>query len=104
MGTVIEEGVRCGKPNCRCARGHLHGTYAYLYYRKFENGAWKLKKQYIPRSKVKTVKREISEAKKREKRLIKGSWTNLSLLMATDGFTNGRISGEQYLERLNEIA
>ena len=25
--------VRCGKPSCRCARGHLHGPYWYAYWR-----------------------------------------------------------------------
>lgn len=28
------EKVRCGKPNCRCAGGKLHGPYWYLYRRK----------------------------------------------------------------------
>jgi hypothetical protein len=25
------EGVRCGKENCKCAEGHLHGPYWYAY-------------------------------------------------------------------------
>lgn len=28
------EKVRCGKDNCRCAGGELHGPYWYLYARK----------------------------------------------------------------------
>ena len=28
------EKVRCGKPNCRCAAGQLHGPYWYLYQRR----------------------------------------------------------------------
>src|SRR5437588_12488567 len=26
------EGVRCGKENCKCARGKLHGPYWYAYW------------------------------------------------------------------------
>ena len=37
------EKVKCGKPNCRCARGTLHGPYWYLYQRR--NG--KLTSKYV---------------------------------------------------------
>lgn len=30
QGSVIERRKRCGKPNCRCAEGELHGPYMYL--------------------------------------------------------------------------
>jgi hypothetical protein len=29
-GTLVERRRRCGKGGCRCARGELHGPYAYL--------------------------------------------------------------------------
>ena len=29
-GTVVTQGRRCGKENCRCADGQLHGPYTYL--------------------------------------------------------------------------
>lgn len=38
-----EEFRKCGKANCRCARGELHGPYLYLQYR--EGG--KVKRQYL---------------------------------------------------------
>ena len=28
------EKIKCGKKNCRCTRGELHGPYWYAYYRK----------------------------------------------------------------------
>ena len=28
------EGVKCGKPGCKCASGHLHGPYWYEYFRE----------------------------------------------------------------------
>jgi hypothetical protein len=33
-GTYRLEKVRCGKSNCRCAAGRLHGPYWYLYQRR----------------------------------------------------------------------
>jgi hypothetical protein len=44
-GAVCVEWKKCGKPNCRCARGKLHGPYYYRYWR--EGG--RLRKEYIPR-------------------------------------------------------
>src|SRR6266853_7054366 len=29
-GSLVEQRRRCGKERCRCARGELHGPYAYL--------------------------------------------------------------------------
>jgi Family of unknown function (DUF6788) len=29
-GSLVEQRRRCGKEGCRCARGELHGPYAYL--------------------------------------------------------------------------
>src|SRR5260370_17192321 len=29
-GSLLEQRRRCGKEGCRCARGELHGPYAYL--------------------------------------------------------------------------
>lgn len=32
-GAVVAHLVRCGRSNCRCARGVLHGPYFYRYWR-----------------------------------------------------------------------
>jgi hypothetical protein len=32
-GTVCAQMVRCGKQNCKCARGELHGPYFYHFVR-----------------------------------------------------------------------
>lgn len=39
------QGVRCGKENCKCARGKLHGPYWYSYVRV----GGKVKSQYVGR-------------------------------------------------------
>jgi hypothetical protein len=47
-GAVCAQMVRCGKANCRCARGELHGPYFY----RFTRDGGRLQKQYIKRSEV----------------------------------------------------
>jgi hypothetical protein len=42
-GAVCAQWVRCGKPNCRCARGRPHGPYFYRFWRE---GA-QLRKRYV---------------------------------------------------------
>ena len=32
-GTLVGQMVRCGKPNCKCSRGELHGPYFWRCYR-----------------------------------------------------------------------
>src|SRR5215216_724679 len=32
--SLVSHKTRCGRSNCRCARGELHGPYWYLYWRE----------------------------------------------------------------------
>lgn len=52
-GYIVTERVRCGKPNCRCARGELHGPY---HYRRWRSGGIHHKEyvrpQYLDRTKA----------------------------------------------------
>jgi hypothetical protein len=50
-GVVCVQWKRCGRPNCRCARGQLHGPYHCRFWR--EGG--KLKKAYVRRADVAQV-------------------------------------------------
>ena len=47
-GSVHKEFKKCGKPNCKCITGELHGAYYYHFVRV--NG--KLKKRYLKASEV----------------------------------------------------
>ena len=69
VGVIIKEAVKCGKPNCRCTGGRLHKWYYYLYYRGLVNERWKLRKEYVPRNKVKYMRRKISQIKSEDKQL-----------------------------------
>jgi hypothetical protein len=41
----IREGVKCGKPACKCTRGELHGPYWYSY--QWSAASRRLIKKYI---------------------------------------------------------
>ncbi|SIS21953.1 DUF6788 family protein [Natronorubrum thiooxidans] len=42
-GTVVIKKVSCGKDNCKCRRGELHGPYKYVVRRKGDNLKWDYK-------------------------------------------------------------
>jgi hypothetical protein len=62
-GVVCRQWVRCGRPNCRCARGELHGPYHYHFVRA--NG--RLRKRYVQPDEVERV-RAACQARQREQR------------------------------------
>ena len=64
QGTVCLQRVRCGKPACRCARGELHGPYAYLFWR--EGG--RLRKRYVPAGDLPAARAACAERQERERR------------------------------------
>jgi len=59
-GALVPEYKRCGKPNCRCARGHLHGPY---YYRRWRDAAGVQRKQYVPRAGADAMRSALTEAR-----------------------------------------
>lgn len=54
-GSLVEQFVSCGKPRCRCTRGHKHGPLYYLYWK--EQG--RSRSLYVPREKVSELRRQI---------------------------------------------
>jgi hypothetical protein len=42
-GTVVIKKVSCGKDNCKCHSGQLHGPYKYIVRRRGDNLEWKYK-------------------------------------------------------------
>jgi hypothetical protein len=51
-GVVLEQWIRCGRRNCRCAGGKKHGPYYYRVWR--QDG--RLRKAYVPRDEVEAVR------------------------------------------------
>lgn len=56
-GALCPQMVRCGKPECRCARGELHGPYYYIFWR--ERG--RLRKRYVRMTDVGEVRAALAE-------------------------------------------
>ena len=63
-GTVCAQMIRCGKPNCKCARGDLHGPYFYHFTR--QGGL--LVKRYVRASDATRMRVACQARRKEEKR------------------------------------
>lgn len=67
VGTIHAQRVRCGKASCRCASGDhadLHGPYYYRFWR--EGG--RLRKAYVPRSRIADTRAACARRQDRERR------------------------------------
>ncbi len=79
-GAICAQMVRCGKPNCKCARGELHGPYFYHFVRV--NGA--LVKRYVKAKDAPTLRAAClawHEEDKRQRKMRKDSHHQLSELI-----------------------
>jgi len=72
VGWLVQEHVRCGKANCGCARDRAarHGPYWYLYWRECaeDEETTRLRKRYVRREEVNTVRARIETTKAEERR------------------------------------
>ncbi len=75
-GTLQRQGRRCGRVECRCARGELHGPYLYLAVHG-DGGARSI---YVPGALVETVGALVEATAQREAVLAEISHINLELL------------------------
>lgn len=62
-GFVRQEMVKCGKKNCRCSRGELHGPYYYYRFWKLHHKIWKQKKRYIKENNAEALIEAIAKYK-----------------------------------------
>lgn len=76
-GYVRAERVKCGKANCRCARGELHGPY---YYR-FTWADNKRVKSYVKREDVQAIRAACVEYRNLQASLRHGRMAYKLLLM-----------------------
>ena len=61
QGSLLKRYMPCGKKNCKCKKGKLHGPFYCLTYHD-ESG--RLRTLYIPKNKVEKVKEGIMEYKR----------------------------------------
>ena len=100
-GVIVREAVKCGKPNCRCAKGELHKWYYYLYWRDYRDRG-QLKKNYIGKEEVNKLRRRIKQAKSRDEQIKVDFQKNLFLLKLTKLHLKGEID-ESYFDQLKKI-
>lgn len=74
-GGVYCQRIRCGKQNCKCARGETHSAYYF-----FTRRAGKLVKIYVRRSELKEFVRLVLEAKAEKKERRQTSENTFNLL------------------------
>jgi hypothetical protein len=58
-GALVKTWRRCGKTNCRCTRGKLHGP----YYRRMWREFGQLRAVYVRKADVERVRGEIDQAR-----------------------------------------
>jgi hypothetical protein len=78
-GTVHAQFIRCGKPNCKCVRGELHGAYYYHFVRV----GGRLQKRYLKTWEVEAVKSACltrQDQRKREIKINQEMWSRLRTL------------------------
>lgn len=75
-GVVCKQFVRCGRSNCRCAAGELHGPYFYRFWR--EGG--RLRKAYVNRSDLDAVRARCA-ARQQQRRQLTAGWQEWRSLM-----------------------
>ena len=74
-GSLVRTRTRCGKPNCRCAKGERHEVW-HLSYKE----AGRTKRIYIPDDLASEVRKWIGNRKKIQKLLEKAFKLNVQLI------------------------
>jgi hypothetical protein len=80
-GTLLSQGRRCGKENCRCADGELHGPYTYVSVPRPGGRAHKV---YVPAALLDAVRGQVSTAARFEATLAEITAINAELLARRD--------------------
>ena len=66
-GSLVKQHVICGKPGCRCQRGHKHGPLFYLYWK--EQG--RSRSLYVPRDKVAELRQQIQNYRRLQREIAR---------------------------------
>ena len=80
-GTLLSQGRRCGKENCRCADGELHGPYTYV---SVPRPGGRPHTVYVPAGLVEVVTGKVAAAARFEAVLAEITAINAELLARRD--------------------
>jgi hypothetical protein len=76
-GAVVEQGRRCGKEGCRCAKGELHGPYTYVV---LPRDGGRTKTVYVPAGAAEAVRSGVALSASVRRALGEISAINVELL------------------------
>lgn len=82
-GAVVAHLVRCGRYNCRCMRGDLHGPYFYRYWRDGQ----RRRKAYVRKAEVQSIRaacatyRSEQQAHRERVQAATAEWRQLKALL-----------------------
>lgn len=76
-GSVIEQGRKCGKEGCRCARGELHGPYTYVV---LPRAGGRARSVYVPAAAAEAVRQGAALSVSVRQALEEISAINIELL------------------------
>lgn len=76
-GSVVNQGRRCGKEGCRCARGELHGPYTYVVLPRVGG---RTPTVYVPAAAAEAVRRGAATSRQVRAALEEISAINIELL------------------------
>lgn len=62
-GFIEQRMIKCGKANCKCTRGELHGPYSYYRYWKLHHKVWIQKKKYVTQTQAEKLGKAIQKYK-----------------------------------------
>lgn len=65
LGTLSREVRRCGDASCQCSSGRKEDAHGPYFYRRFRGGGGTLRRKYVPKSEVETVRAGIQARRRR---------------------------------------
>ena len=69
QGSLEARFVKCGRANCKCARGELHGPYFYHRYRS----EGRRRRRYVKESKLEALRAGIAEYREQRAQIIEAN-------------------------------
>lgn len=87
VGWVEKRMVACGKPNCRCSKGKLHGPYTYLAFRVWheQKQRWVVRRKYVSKDFLTDLGRGLAARKEAERALTRFIKHQASILKGVRG-------------------
>lgn len=67
VGSIERKMVKCGRSNCRCTDGKLHGPYHFHLFREYINGNYVKRRKYVLAKNLDTFQAKLEQTKLEKK-------------------------------------